>query len=392
MRKRIKSEDLVLLDLFSGTGGFHSGLEDAGFKFKQVYYSEIDKHAIANYKYNFPHAKYIGAVEKAIGSKIERPNIITFGSPCQDFSIAGKREGLSGTKSSLVEQAIATITHYRPDMFIWENVKGAFTSNNREDFWAIIQAFANIRGYVIEWQLVNTTWILPQNRERIYLVGHLAESFGDWRKIFPVTENDRLSLKKDGKSEGIQTQICGTIMTGYGGRPTDTYVLLKDSILRKGYGPNQVPAGPAIIGSTQKNASVRNDGVCPTLTCAMGEGGGHIPMIVENNPARKGYAQAILTPDRLTKRQNGRRIKDIDEPSFTLTAQDRHGVFDGRRIRRLTEIECERLQGYPDNWTRYGNYDGEIKELSGTQRYKLCGNAVTKLMVQMIGNKALTNF
>lgn len=338
MKKKIKNEDLVLLDLFSGTGGFHLGLEDAGFKFKQVYFSEIDKHAIANYKYNFPHAKYIGPVEKVIDSKIERPNIVTFGSPCQDFSLAGKREGLSGTKSSLIEQAIATITHYRPDFFIWENVKGAFTSNNREDFWAIIQAFANISGYDIEWQLVNTSWILPQNRERIYLIGSLTESCRDWRKVFPITESDRLSLKKAGRSQGIQTQTCGTITTGYGGRPTDTYVLTQPSVLRTG------------------------------------------------------YAQAILTPDRLIKRQNGRRIKNVDEPSFTLTAQDRHGVFDGSRIRRLTEIECERLQGYQDDWTRYGNYDGVIKELSGTQRYKLCGNAVTKLMPQIIGKKILQNF
>lgn len=391
MKKKIKNEDLILLDLFSGTGGFHAGLEDTGFKFKQVYFSEIDKHAIANYKYNFPHAKYIGPVEKVIDSKIERPNIITFGSPCQDFSLAGKREGLSGTKSSLIEQAIATITHYRPDFFIWENVKGAFTSNNREDFWAIIQAFANISGYEIEWQLVNTSWILPQNRERIYLVGTLTESFRDWRKVFPITESDRLSLKTAGRSQGVQAQTCGTITTGYGGRPTDTYVLLKDSVLRKGYGPNQVPINPLIIGSTQKNASIRNDGVCPTSTHAMGEGGGHIPMII-NNVECKGYAQAILTPDRLIKRQNGRRIKNVDEPSFTLTAQDRHGVFDGSRIRRLTEIECERLQGYQDDWTRYGNYDGVIKELSGTQRYKLCGNAVTKLMPQIIGKKILQNF
>ncbi|MDU1892829.1 MAG: DNA (cytosine-5-)-methyltransferase [Dysgonomonas sp.] len=339
MKRIVTNKDLVLLDLFSGTGGFHAGLEDAGFNFKQVYFSEIDKHAIANYKYNFPHAKYIGSVEKVIDSKIERPNIITFGSPCQDFSLAGKREGLSGTKSSLIEQAIATITHYRPDVFVWENVKGAFTSNNREDFWAIIQAFANISGYDIEWQLVNTAWILPQNRERIYLVGYLTRSFRDWRKIFPITKDDRLPIAKgSGRSPGVQTQIAGTITTGYGGRPTDTYVLLKDSVLRKG------------------------------------------------------WAQAVLTPDRLIKRQNGRRIKEVDEPSFTLTAQDRHGVFDGSRIRRLTEIECERLQGYPDDWTRYGDYDGEIKELSGTQRYKLCGNAVTKLMVQMIGAKTLINF
>ena len=85
-------------------------------------------------------------------------------------------------------------------------------------------------------------------------------------------------------------------------------------------------------------------------------------------------------------------MKEIDEPSFTLTAQDRHGIFDGSRVRRLTEKECERLQGYSDNWTQYGNYDGDIKELSSTQRYKLCGNAVSKLMVQWIGSKMKLNF
>lgn len=94
----------------------------------------------------------------------------------------------------------------------------------------------------------------------------------------------------------------------------------------------------------------------------------------------------------MIKRQNGRRIKDVDEPFFTLTAQDRHGVFDGSRIQRLTEIECERLQGYPDDWTRYGDYNGTNKELSGTQRYRLCGNAVTKTMVKLIGGKMKLNF
>ena len=336
----MKNKDLVLLDLFSGMGGFHLGLESAGFKFSDVYYSEIDRHAIANYKYNFKDATYIGAVESVLTSGIKRPNIITFGSPCQDFSIAGARAGLSGTKSSLIEQAITTISHFQPGIYIWENVKGAFTSNNREDFWAIIQAFANIRGYDIEWQLVNTSWLLPQNRERVYLIGHRTESFGGWKGIFPVTESDRNTYQKnEPDTNRTQTAIRGTITTGYGGRPTDTYILLKDSILRKGYGP----------------------------------------------------AQAVLSPERETVRQNGRRIKSPEDPSFTLTAQDRHGIFDGKLIRRFTEKECERLQGYCDDWTRYGDYDGIIKEIPRTQRYRLCGNAVTRDMVELLGHKMLIN-
>ena len=86
--------EIILLDLFAGTGGFAKGLTDAGFTIKEHYFSEIDKHAIANYQYNFPNAKYLGPVEHVCRSKYPiTPNIITFGWPCQDNSIAGKRKG-----------------------------------------------------------------------------------------------------------------------------------------------------------------------------------------------------------------------------------------------------------------------------------------------------------
>lgn len=182
--------NLILLDLFSGIGGFHKGLTSAGFKFKKTYFSEIDKHAIANYKYNFKDAEYIGTVENILRSGIERPNIITFGSPCQDFSLAGKRKGLDGDRSSLIGRAINAVSHYKPDFFIWENVKGAFSSNDSADFWAIIQAFANIGGYRLEWQLLNTSWLLPQNRERLYLVGYFTTNFRYQCGIFPIKETD----------------------------------------------------------------------------------------------------------------------------------------------------------------------------------------------------------
>jgi DNA (cytosine-5)-methyltransferase 1 len=295
---------MILLELFSGIGGFSKGLEDAGFTFDKIYFSEIDKHAIANYKYNFKYAKNIGKVEDILQSGIERPNIITFGSPCQDFSFVGERKGLYGSRSSLIAQAVAAISHFRPNVFIWENVKGAFSSNNGEDFWAIIQAFANIGGYGCEWQLVNTSWILPQNRERIYLIGHLHESFMDWKGIFPFTEADNLVERKDESNPNrIKATVCGTISTKFGCRPTDTFILTE---------PEENTTSEYLIA-----------GKCP---------------------------------------------------------------------RRFTEMECERLQGFPDNWTKYGDYDGIIKEISATQRYKLIGNAASKVMVEMIGYKLLYNF
>ncbi len=169
-----KENTMKLIELFSGIGGFTKGFIEAGYKIEEHYFSEIDKHAIANYKYNFPNAKYIGSVTDISGGDFTGIDIITFGSPCQDFSLAGKREGMDGKRSVLILEAIRLVTELRPSVFIWENVKGAFSSNSGADFWAILQAFANIGGYRLEWQLLNTKWFLPQNRERIHVVGHLA--------------------------------------------------------------------------------------------------------------------------------------------------------------------------------------------------------------------------
>ena len=348
----IMNREIKLLDLFSGVGGFSLGLQKAGFKIISHQYSEIDKHAIAVYKNQFKKAEHIGGVEGIKGNEIERPDIITFGSPCQDFSIAGKGKGLQGERSSLILEAIRIINEARPDIFIWENVKGTYSSNRGRDFQAILQAFTNIGGYRFEWQLLNTKWFLPQNRERILLIGHLDGKSKP--KVFPVAEDDRLfnETKKSSKRWTKAQYHSGTITPKH--RATDTFINV-----------------PAISGA---------------ITVGGKSGGLHSDMTVI----------PVLTPDRKEKRQNGRRFKENGEPFFTLTGQDRHGVLiqqgcNKKRvlIRRLTEIECERLQGFPDNWTQYGDYDGHIKEISMTQRNKLLGNAVTVDVIEEIGRRLL---
>ena len=272
---------MKIIDLFSGIGGFSLGFQRAGYQFTEHYFSEIDKHAIANYKYNFPHAKYIGDITTLHGGDFTDIDIITFGSPCVDFSLAGRRAGLKGAKSSLIEYAIALIANIRPSVFVWENVKGAFSSNAGADFWAILQALANIGGYTIEWQLLNTSWLLPQNRERIYLIGHIAGR--SIPGVFPIGEIAKDSSKK---TRNIY-DYSRTILRGY-------------------------------KNSTSTGSFIRT----------------------KNN-----------------------------------------------KIRYLTEIECERLQGFPDNWTQYGDYNGTIKPIACTQRYKLIGNAVTVDIVELIAKR-----
>ena len=323
---------MKLIDLFSGIGGFSLGFQRAGYQFTEHYFSEIDKHAIANYKNNFPHAKYIGDITSIHGGDFTDIDIITFGSPCQDFSLAGKRAGLAGAKSSLIEHAIALIAHIRPGLFIWENVKGTFSSNARADFWAILQAFANIGGYTIEWQLLNTSWLLPQNRERIYLIGHLAGR--SVPRVFPIGENDFVPTTKS-KSQS-QTQISGTIKSNGNMNADDTYII-------------------------PKTAS--------TLT-----GGGH-----------SGGLHSDMTVIRQLPRGKNKGADLTICPTISSNAFQENNLLYG--VRRLTEIECERLQGFPDNFTQYGDYNGIIKPIAKTQRYKLIGNAVTVDIVELIAKR-----
>jgi len=287
---------LVLLDLFSGAGGFAKGLIDSGMKFSSHYFSEIDKDAIANYLHNFKEAKYVGAIQDVRG--IERANIITFGSPCQDFSTLGNQKGLEGCKSVLIKEAIRIIGEQRPNIFIWENVKGAFSANDSKDFWAVIQSFAQIGGYRLQWQLCNTSWFHPQNRERIFLVG-ILEGCGEG--VLPIEGKTRKDKINDSVKAISYTRDNKGKVTDYNYRK-----------------------------------------IFNTIHTSTGSGG-----------------------------NTDQYIND-------------HGL-----IRKLGVREIEALQGFPHDWTRYGNYDGEIKHLKITARRKLMGNAVTVDIVKEIGTKIL---
>jgi DNA (cytosine-5)-methyltransferase 1 len=419
---------VVLLDLFSGIGGFPKGLESAGFNITDHYFSEIDKHAIANYRHNFKDATYVGSVTDVRGSQLpQRPNIITFGSPCQDFSLAGKRKGMEGERSSLVSHAIRLITECRPDVFIWENVKGTFSSNNGADFWAIIQAFANIGQYRLEWQLLNTAWLLPQNRERIYLVGHLGNGSG--RNVFPFRESDFYSSKMERGRE-----ISATLTTSYHkGHNFDNQLIQVKSATSSGHEtategdsinlaqPNsetrrgRVGKGKAQTLETSCNQAVliakprRTEEAKALRTESMKNGKDHTPFqgkeVVFEESKNMNSITCATQKDNLIIQMNPSKESNGCQPFqqnrvyseaghvpalCSQMSSGTHAVQNQSRIRRLTEIECERLQGFPDDWTKYGTNDkGKTITTSRTQRYKMCGNAVTVAVVKMIGDRLI---
>ncbi|MBK7665845.1 MAG: DNA (cytosine-5-)-methyltransferase [Sphingobacteriaceae bacterium] len=178
-----------------------------------IIFSEIDKYAVANYQYNFKNSINLGDVTKINTKKIKRPNIICFGSPCQDISIAGKRKGLKGKRSNLFFEAVRIIRECRPDVFIFENVKGLFSSNQGKDFEVILQTFADLGIYDIQWQLLNTSWFLPQNRERVYFVGCLRGKTQS--QIFPIGESTQGCDAFD-KEKSQRKTISPTIDTKVG--------------------------------------------------------------------------------------------------------------------------------------------------------------------------------
>jgi len=361
---------MKLIDLFSGIGGFALGFQRAGYEFTEHYFSEIDKSAIANYKNNFPNAKYIGDITSVHGGDFTDIDIITFGSPCQDFSLAGKRTGLAGAKSSLIEYAIALITCVQPSVFIWENVKGAFSSNARADFWAILKAFANIGGYRLEWQLLNTSWVLPQNRERIYLVGHLAGR--SIPGIFPIREDDCVFATKTQSQS--QAQISTTIKANGNMNADDTYIIPKKAAtLTAGGKSGGLHSDMTVI---QLNLSTESNGRQPYQQNRVYDERGISPALTRNN-------SDFIIKQRPRGKNKGAELTTC--PTISSNAFQENNLLCG--IRRLTEIECERLQGFPDNWTQYGNYNGRKRRISKTKRYKLIGNAVTVDIVELIAKR-----
>ena len=421
------------LDLFSGIGGFHLGFEKAGFEVNS-YFSEVDKYAIDVYKNNFKNSNYVGSVTNVRGKQLPKIDAITFGSPCQDFSLAGKRSGMRGDRSSLITEAIRLINECRPRFFVWENVKGTFSSNNGEDFWAIIQAFANIGGYRLEWQLLNTKWFLPQNRERIYLVGYIGNGSG--RQIFPITKNNKSfnELLKTKSGTKTPTQAVIAAMRGRNplnpsdrttGSPTKQRLeinkngtsntltsVTKDNLVVNGVFYDIIPEIVKVrkhkidikklqqflkkhkTKSIQKISKEINVKKTKVEHWFRTDKSFAIPDVenwhnlkkclnIKSNLFDKEICEFIEKESIFEKTNRVYNTKGIS-PTLTATSANER-IKHQNKIRRLTPIECERLQGFPDNWTQFG----ESIKIGDTQRYKMCGNAVTVDVVEAVAKNII---
>jgi len=347
------------LDLFAGIGGFALAVQRAGIKIDKHYYSEVDKYAQWIYRKQFPGAVRLGDIRK-IGNEHGKIDLFSGGFPCQSFSIAGNRGGFEDTRGTLFFEIERLARFYKPSYMVLENVKGLFSHDGGNTIRIILDKLRGL-DYSVHLLLLNTLdFGIPQNRERCFFICTLAG-------------------KRQPEISGIRSHKAETIKL--------------DELT---------------TGQSQGYRVYDPEGCSSTLA---GEAGGV--------GAKTGlYTVPVLSPDRGEKRQNGRRFKENGEPSFTLTSQDRHGVcfVENQRseirkmsvspslqacssgrvgqgvpvvndtiIRRLTPTECERLQDYPDDWTKYGAADNSIRiEISDSQRYKTCGNSITVRPAELI--------
>lgn len=372
------------IDLFSGIGGFALGLRQAGFQFKNHYFAEIDKNAIDIYTKHFPNAKELGDVRTIRDFSKLKADIITFGFPCQDLSVAGKRKGLAGNRSGLFFEAMRIIRELRPKYFIFENVKGLLTNNRGTDFVRCLREIADIGIYECEWQLVNTSWVLPQNRERVYFIGCLREFSG--AKILPIGEGNK-------DTSTIQGQIAKCLTTK-GTHTNGSYIAEHQQFQKINtvgfYAPSKHNAARVVSSYGLAPTVMENHGtITAVIQAPQTENTAQTSVLLIPEATKKGFIEipAHCGVDLTQLSSQTRRGRLMKENCNTITTQC-NGLswFDGDRVRKLTPLECERLQGFPDGWTKYG---ADRKKMSDTARYKALGNAVTVDFPRIIGSRII---
>ena len=460
---------MTFIDLFAGVGGFRRGMELAGHKC--IGFCEWDNATVASYtsmhlltdeqrcqlaklplkqrqkeilKEEYRNGEwYAHDIRDITGDSIPRADCWCFGAPCQDFSVAGRRAGLGGDRSSPVREVFRILGEMqeadRPEWLIYENVKGMLSSNRGFDFLAILLEMDEL-GYDIEWEIFNTkNFGVPQNRERVYTVGHLRAA--GRAEIFPLKgadgEDNPVGVEQIGRTDRPGRDNLNQYRV-YSMEATAPCLNKMDGGGREPHIPIQIEAH--YPSGNQRSAMFDADGAARTLSATdykqpvsvMAPIGGlysnvspsHFHGILddcsrclkaEKNDECVALAIPVLTPDRAEKRQNGRRFKEDGEEAFTLTSQDIHGVALGVAaseepesehpgvyvqlaedcivyavwykkygcyiaIRKLTPRECFRLQGWTDEYFNRAEFVN-----SNSQLYKQAGNGVTVTVTYAIG-------
>lgn len=361
---------ITMGSFFSGSGGFELAAKKVGIS--TLWASEIEPFPIRVTKARFPELKHIGDIKKIDGTCLTPTDVVAGGSPCQNLSVAGKRAGLNGEQSILFREYIRVVKemrkkHGKPRFFIWENVPGVFSSNKGEDFRCILEEIVQIKdtdiliplppkgkwktaGYIvgdsysIAWRVLDAQyWGVPQRRRRIYLVADFDGTYAG--EILFKREGLQRDIKK---SQNAQKETSRNAQNSIGAG---------EQMFPVAYGICAIESNA--MRSDNPNSGFYKANTSRTIDCRGGNPCCHQGgiAIVEKKPIYTIQGNLINR-----KEKNGPMGSGIQENiSFTLTAGDKHAVAydqnDNYIIRKLTPLECCRLQGFPDDWI-----DGLVEE------------------------------
>ena len=380
---------MKFIDLFAGIGGFRFGMESAGLEC--VAFCEIDKFARASYKaiHNTEGEIELHDITTVTDEEIRNighVDVICGGFPCQAFSIAGARRGFEDTRGTLFFEIARFAAILKPKYLFLENVKGLLNHDKGNTFVVVLSALDEL-GYDVEWQVLNSKdFGVPQNRERVFIIGHLRGQRG--RKIFPIGGKDEKS-----SAERLGINILGNTKN-LNGTARGTRDIVHDpkgivgTLTATDYkGPKQVAIPNEIkkYGVLQPNFNqsgvvYETDGISPTIRTM--QGGGLEPKIRVREATKQGYAEASVGDSVNLSHPNSktRRGRVGEGIANTLVTGDSQGVVTPNfRIRKLTPRECWRLQGFPD-WA----FDKAQEVNSNSQLYKQAGNSVTVNVIKEI--------
>ncbi len=397
--------EVTLGSLFDGIGGFPLVAKRNGIK--PIWASEIEKLCRLITEKRFPNMLQLGDITDLDGSKLDPVDIIAMGSPCQDLSIAGKQVGLKGERSGLFFEAIRIAKEMRestngesPRFIVWENVEGALNSNRGYDFRVVLEEIAKTAipmpnsgrwgaaGMVrsdkceVAWRVLNAQYFgVPQRRKRIFLIA----DYGKGERCASKVLFESQVLRGDFK-ESVQKEVISTANIKRSVEKTSN--IGKVNL----YDVNYLGIG---------GAREYNQDISPCVLKEYGSGGGHVPLVC--------YCISGNIIDREEK-NGGNHLGIKEDISFTLDTKNTHAVYKNSdvvntlcasdykgvgnqyvkankcvidaktdRVRRLTPLECERLQGFPDNWTKINH-----KFCVDSARYRAIGNSMALPCVDFV--------
>ncbi len=372
---------MTFVSLFAGVEGFGLGFEQAGMRC--VGQVEKDAHCQRVLSRHFPHVPKWSDIHEITGADLGHPALLVGGFPCQDYSVAGLRSGLAGDRGALWWQFARLIDECRPRWVVGENVPGLLSSNDGRDFGTIVGSLVEL-GYGVCWRILDAQWFgVPQRRRRVFIVGH---SRGVPRPEI-LFEPEGLSGDSPPRREARQG-VAPTLASrtrGGGGLRTDTDLdggLIAATLETRPTSDRlRVEEGYLIAQTVTSRTGGRYDPETEALLAFNWQAGGSKAMLAVNGTRVSALHVGQIPAIAFAQNQRD----EIGELSVAGSVNaERWGTAKNETllatstVRRLTPLECERLQGFPDNWTA-----GQ----SDTQRYRQMGNAVAVPVAEWIGHR-----